>query len=46
MAVVLVVRLVFMVLDTNEVAMNGLRVERKGNEGIDGSCFGDDLEGP
>lgn len=44
--VVLVVGLVFVVLDLDEVAVDGGGVEGEGDEGVDGGGFGDDFEGP
>lgn len=44
--VVLVIRLVLVVLDLDEVAVDGGRVEGEGDEGVDGGGFGDDFEGP
>lgn len=44
--VVLVVGLVLVVLDSDEVGVFRLRVEGEGDEGVDGSGFGDELEGP
>lgn len=44
--VVLVVGLVLVVLDADEVGVLRLRVEREGDEGVDGGGLGDDLEGP
>lgn len=44
--IVLVVRLIFVVLDLDEVAVNGGRVERQGDKGVDGGGFGYDFEGP
>ena len=46
MAVVLVVCLILVVFDSDEVAVYSFRVERKGDKGIDCSCFGDDFECP
>ena len=44
--VVLVVRLVLVVLDLDEVAVDGGRVKRKRDERVDGGGFGDDFECP
>lgn len=44
--VVLVVGLVFVVLDLDEVAVDGGGVEGEGDEGVDGGGLGDDFEGP
>ena len=44
--VVLVIRLILVVLDLDEVAVDGGRVERQGDEGIDGGGFRDDFESP
>ena len=44
--VVLVVGLVLVVLDLDEVAVDGSGVEGEGDEGVDGGGFGDDGEGP
>lgn len=44
--VVFVIGLVLMVLDLDEVGVLGGGVEGKGDEGVDGSGFGDDFEGP
>lgn len=46
MRVVLVVGLVFVVLDLDEVAVDGGGVEGEGDEGVDGGGLGDDFEGP
>ena len=44
--IVLVVCLILVVLDLNEVAVDGGRVERQGDEGVDGRRFRDDFERP
>ena len=44
--VVLVIRLILVVLDLDEVALDGGWVEREGDEGIDGRGLGDDFESP
>ena len=44
--VVLIVRLILVVLDLDEVAVDGGRVQRQGDEGIDGGGFGNDFESP
>ena len=44
--VVLVIGLVLVVLELDEVAVDGGRVEGEGDERIDGGGFGDDFEGP
>ena len=41
MGVIFVVGLVFVVLDLDEVGVDSGGVERKGDEGVDGSGFGD-----
>ena len=46
MRVILVVGLILVVLDLDEVAVNGGRVERERDESVDGGGFGDDFEGP
>ena len=44
--IVLVVRLIFVVLDLDEVAVDCGWVERQGDEGVNGGGFGNDFEGP
>lgn len=44
--IVLVISLVFVVLDTDEVGVDGSRIERQTDEGIDDGGLGDDLECP
>lgn len=44
--VIFVVGLILVVLDLDEVAVDGGRVEGEGDEGVDGGGFGDDFEGP
>ena len=44
--VVLVVGLVLVVLDLDEVGVDGGGVEGEGDERVDGGGFGDDFEGP
>ena len=46
MRVVLIVGLILVVLDLDEVAVDGGRVEGEGDEGVDGGGFGNDFEGP
>lgn len=46
MRVVFVVGLILVVLDLDEVGIDGLGVERKADEGVDGGGFGDEAEGP
>jgi hypothetical protein len=46
MAVVLVVRLILMIFNSYEVAVNSLGVEGKRDKRIDGCCLGQDLECP
>lgn len=46
MRVVLVVCLVFVILDLNKVRVYGVRVERQGNECVDGSGLGNNLKCP
>lgn len=46
MRVVLVVRLILVVLDLDEIAVDGSGVEGEGDESVDGGGFGDDFEGP
>lgn len=46
MRIVLVVRLIFVVLDLDEVAVDGGRVERQGDKGVDGGDLGYDFKGP
>ena len=46
MRVVLIVRLVLVVFYSNELAVNGGRIERKGDKRVNGRSFGDYLEGP
>ena len=45
-AVVFVIGLVFVVFDTDEVGVCGGRVDREGDEGVDGGGFGNDFERP
>jgi len=44
--VVLVVGLILVVLDLDEVRVNGVWVERERDEGVDGGSLWDELEGP
>ena len=46
MRVVLVVRLIFVVLDLDEVAVDGGWVEGQGDESVDCGGFGDDFKSP
>ena len=46
MRVVLVIRLIFMVLDLDEVAVDGGWVEGEGDESVDGGGLGDDFKSP
>ena len=46
MRIVLVIRLIFVVLDLDEIAVDGGWVERQGDEGVDGGCFRDNFECP
>ena len=46
MRIIFIVSLVFVILDSDEVRVDGVRVERKGDESIDGRRFRDDLERP
>ena len=46
MAIVLVVSLIFVVLHSDEVAVNGLRIQGQRHEGVDGGGFGNDFECP
>jgi hypothetical protein len=45
-AVILIVRLIFVVLDADEVAAHGLGIEGESDECVDSGGFGDELEGP
>ena len=44
--IVLVIRLIFVKLDLDEVAVDGGWVEGQGDYGVDGGSFGDDFESP
>lgn len=44
--IVLVVGLVLVVLDLDEVALDGGGVEGQGDESVNGGGFGDEFEGP
>ena len=44
--VVLVVGLVLVVLELDEIAVDGGGVKGEGDEGVDGGGLGDDFEGP
>ncbi len=46
MRIVLIVSLIFMVLDLDEVTIDGSRVKGERDESIDGGGFGNDFEGP
>jgi hypothetical protein len=46
MAVVFIICLVLVVLDADEVAVHGLRVQGKSHKCIDSGSFGNDFEGP
>lgn len=46
MAVIFVVRLIFVIFDADEVAVDRLRVQGKSYECVDSCSLGDDLEGP
>lgn len=46
MTVVFVIGLIFMVLDLDEIGVDGGGVEGERDEGVDGGGFGNDGEGP
>lgn len=46
MAVIFVIGLIFVILDLDEIGVDGGGVEGKGDESVDGGGFGDEGEGP
>lgn len=45
-AVILVVGLIFVVLDTNEVTVDSLGIQGEGDESVDRGSLGNDFKGP